>query len=1240
VTETPYISTTTHLNYPYGIGAEGNYIWIGELLGRRALKYNADGGNLAVIGRAGVGDNPDFVLWTVFDVAVDGGGNIWVVDGHANHVLKFDPSGNLVGELGATWQWGSGNDRFGNPNSIAFDSQGNIYVSDGGDWWTGDNGNHRIQVFDSAGNYKATLGTTETPGTGNYQFHGPAHIAIYNDYLYVADRGNHRVQIYQITFSPSFTMTYVATLGETGVAGDDNDHFDNPSGVAVDASYIYVADTFNHRVQVFNRSSRTYVTTIGGYGSGNGQFDQPYDVAVDASGYLYVADFENSRVQQFRPAGGTTWNWWLQYGVTGVPYVTDGWHYNDPEGVAVAADGSIYIAENYGRRLVKLSADGTPQWAKPDIPGVIGYSPNDVAVGQDSRVYLAAGWEDRIRIYNPDGTLYASFGGYGNGNYQFADPQGLGVAPNGDIYVADCGNHRVQVYRPDWSYKATLGVNGQAGSDNAHFDCPRDVAIDGIGTIYVADEGNHRVQVFDSNRNYVRTIGITGTTGNGFDRFSDWGPHRLAVDSQNRLYVTDAGNTRVQVFDSTGAYLTTIGGSWGMRTGQLRGPSGIAIGPDGSLYVADSDNHRIQKFAPGVPGWKQVNINGFGNRDTTFVSTLDVFGGYLYAGTWSSQMWRTADGQTWSQVAPSTWPTDTAVFDAEPFGSYLYVGTASNNGGEIWRTNGIAWEQVVTSGFGITNNHGINALAVFSNTIYAATSADDGVMQIYRSASGDAGSWSPVVTDGFGGGGVWQDVTMDVYGGYLYLGIGRAGVAELWHTNDGVTWSPVFTDGLAANNTHVSAMAEFNGAFYIGLRNVTTGGEVWRTTDGTTFTRVFDGGLGDPNNGRPYGLQVFNGRLYLVFSNPVTGAEVWRTSDGMTWEQVGDAGWGDSNNGLADYYDKGATVFNNRLYIGTTNWANGGEVWKKTVTADFTASPTVGSPGTTVTFTNLAGGDVLTTTWNFGDGSPALTVAHTDPVTHTYTTPGVYTVTLTVEDGVDTDVRTRTAYIQIAHRIFLPLVLRAYNPLIALYDDFNNSAFDGLYNPLKWRFWGDENYFSARQQGGMLVITNTANTPANTGLDLPLAMPMERTLRQVQRFQARMMVSSGTSGTGAKIQIMHDINGSGWWTQCSLNVYGSAPDFGCDIVNYTPGNYLAEYGVSWPSALAFDTWYTARIDINPNTAQVCFYLNNNLLGCHTPSNANALKTYNDFVPRIGSWNGNAGATGTRYFDDIYITPAQ
>jgi PKD repeat protein/6-phosphogluconolactonase (cycloisomerase 2 family) len=1125
VTETPYISTTTHLNYPYGIGAEGNYIWIGELVGRRALKYNADGGNLAVIGRAGVGDNPDFVLWTVFDVAVDGGGNIWVVDGHANHVLKFDPSGNLVGELGATWQWGSGNDRFGNPNSIAFDSQGNIYVSDGGDWWTGDNGNHRIQVFDSAGNYKATLGTTETPGTGNYQFHGPAHIAIYNDYLYVADRGNHRVQIYQITFSPSFTMTYVATLGKTDVAGDDNDHFDNPSGVAVDASYIYVADTFNHRVQVFNRSSRTYVTTIGGYGSGNGQFDQPYDVAVDASGYLYVADFENSRVQQFRPAGGTTWNWWLQYGVTGVPYVTDGWHYNDPEGVAVAADGSIYVA----------------------------------------------------------------------------------------------------------------------------------------------DEGNDRVQVFNSNLQYVRTIG-GGGTGSDFGHFDGWGPHHLAVDSQGRLYVVDSGNQRVQVFDNFAngnAYLTTIGGAWGTEPGRFSNVVGIAIGPDDSVYTSEiHNNHRIQKFAPGVPGWKQVNINGFGDRTNGNIHALASFGGQLYAGTYNSstgaQLWRMSANGTWTQpISAGFGITRNIGFNhLVTFNNQLYIGVRNDaDGASIYRSSdGTTWEPVVTGGFDSAQNTGVYRFEEFNGKLYAGTSSwtPGRGGEIWRSPSGDAGTWERVVAGGFDNPKNYIMRSSAVHNGYLYFGTQNVDTSSYMTTTGGIiirsntgdsgSWVKVTPDGLGdINNYAVSGLTSFGGYLYASTsRWDWSGVQVWRcqNCDGSDWEKVVDNGFDNPNNWGISALQVFNGELYLVVGNGMTGMEVWRTRTGNPgeWTKISDGGFGDSNN-QSPYYNN-VTVFNNRLYIGTQNGANGPEVWKKTVTADFTASPTVGSPGTTVTFTNLSGGDVVTSTWNFGDGSPSLTVTHTDPVTHTYTTPGVYTVTLTVEDGVDTDVRTRTAYIQIAHRIFLPLVLRAYNPLIALYDDFNNPAFDGFYNPLKWRFWGDENYFSARQQGGVLVITNTLSTPASVGLNLPLAMPMERTLRQVQRFQARMKLSSGTSGTGATIQIMHDFNGSGWWTQCSLNVYGSAPYFGCDITNYTPGNFQAEYGVSWPTPLNFDTWYTARIEIDPNTAQVCFYLDNNPLGCRIPSNANALKTYNDFIPRLVSWNGRAGATGTRYFDDIYITPAR
>jgi len=914
-TRQAYISDTQHLNFPLGLFIDGNdNLYITEGHGARLLKFRtSDKALLLTIGVAGLRLGERGTLVEPRDVAVDPAGNIWIADG--NVVYQYDSTGNYLNQIGA--EIGSGNYQFNYVGGVAFDSTGRLYVSD--------TDNHRIQVytFDPNGKpvYFATIGETGVPGSDNNHFWWPAKIAMDSfDRLYIADDGNFRIQ--RCTYAGGTSWTCSRFHG-TGSEGNGADQLGWAWGLGVDRNNnVYIADSTNNRVKKCdpNGNCSIFATNL----------NFPTDVAVDSTGKVYICNAFAFTVLQYSSTGNLLQTF---AGTHGVPYVTDDRYFNAPSGIAVDASGNIYFTEQYGYRLIKLNAAGGVQW-QIGTPGVWGRDnahfgtweggPVGLAVGPTGRIYVADPMNFRIQIYDANGNYVATLGGsWGTGNYEFFLPFGVAIDSEGNLYVADTWNHRVQVYDSNLVYKRTLGVTRVAGSDNAHFNYPYSVAVDRNGNIYVADTLNFRVQVFNSQGIYSRTLGVAGEQGEDFFHFGY--PLDVAVDSIGRVYVKDVN--RIQVFDPNGLYLTTIGGSWGTASGQFTGPTSVEVDSAGNVYVTDTYNHRIQKFAPGVPGWKQVNINGFGNRDTTFVSTLDVFGGYLYAGTWSSQMWRTADGQTWSQVAPSTWPTDTAVFDAEPFGSYLYVGTASNNGGEIWRTNGIAWEQVVTSGFGITNNYGINALAVFSNTIYAATSADDGVMQIYRSVSGDAGSWAPVVSDGFGGGGVWQDVTMDVYGGYLYLGIGRAGVAELWRTNDGVTWSPVFTDGLAANNTNVSAMAEFNGAFYIGLRNVTTGGEVWRTTDGTTFTRVFGGGLGDPNNGRPYGLQVFNGYLYLVFSNLVTGAEVWRTSDGMTWEQVGDAGWGDSNNGYADYFDKGAAVFNNRLYIGTSNWANGGEVW-------------------------------------------------------------------------------------------------------------------------------------------------------------------------------------------------------------------------------------------------------------------------------------------------------------------------
>ena len=139
-------------------------------------------------------------------------------------------------------------------------------------------------------------------------------------------------------------------------------------------------------------------------------------------------------------------------------------------------------------------------------------------------------------------------------------------------------------------------------------------------------------------------------------------------------------------------------------------PKGVALDTQGNVYITDSRNSRIQKFAPGVPGWRQVNINGFGERHNRGILALEVFNGQLYAGTrnWDdgASVWRTGDGATWTRVSEigfgSAHITTAAILDMTVFKNQLYVSTGWGEGrGQMWRTaDGTTWTQVEGDGFG------------------------------------------------------------------------------------------------------------------------------------------------------------------------------------------------------------------------------------------------------------------------------------------------------------------------------------------------------------------------------------------------------------------------------------------------------------------------------------------------------------------------------------------------------------
>ncbi len=933
-----YFDDPAHLNDPRGLGTDGENVWIVECAGRRALKYanNDTSTVLMQIGKAGYRLSDDTQMNCLMDVAVDGSGNIWLVDMNFQHVIEYDSSGNYIAELGEDWEYGSGNDQFANPYGVAIDSDDNVYISD--------RDNHRVQVFDKDRNYLATIGSG--PGSGDEQFNSTRHLTIdENDKLYVADYENQRVQIFDV--SEPITPIHLGSIDMTSFGG-------YPQGVAVDLSHnrIFVADWESREVQVFDATTWEYIDTPISLNV------RPYDVVVDSSGNLFVTQHNPFFSQVYRYDSSLIFQ--QSYGTEGFPYLTDDNHYNRPSGVAVGNDDSIYIIEGKGQRLIKLNSDGVFQWMKGE-PGILSddndhfSNPQDVDSDINGWVYAADSGNCRIQIYDADGNYINTLNGYcGNGAGEFGYAEGVAIAPSGNIYVADSDNACVQVYDNNLVFQASLTQTGSVGG-NLPFTYIVDIDVDNSGNIYLVDSDQHVVHIFNSSLEYQRSLGEYGVESNDFGYFSY--PEAVTVDDEGRIYVADKNGNRIQVFDNNGAFLTTLAGARGGGTGQLFASRGLAVDSQGSLYIADQENHRIQKYTRGVPGWKQVNINGFGNHDTVAVTALEDFGNYLYAGMryegedTSTPVWRMNNKGTWEQVISEglVMGYDDRVNDFIKYRNRLYAGIGSwtwgvensvNKG--IWRSaNGTNWTRVVNGGFTDPQNQDITNFFVFRNILYATTwsaNPDHGA-EIWSTRNGDTGTWAINVANGFGNvHNIVIPATVE-YKGCLYAGTykGNYGIegAEIWRTCDGFNWKQVMQNGFGnPNNGVISALGVFKNRLYAGTRNKDNpdaGAELWMCVicNGRDWQMAPVGkGFGDANNIGIYDLLVVNNIFFAIMNNHETGLEIWQTIDSRNWWQVNPDGFGDSINSFTNWGSHPSAIFRNQIYFGTQNNAQGGEIWK------------------------------------------------------------------------------------------------------------------------------------------------------------------------------------------------------------------------------------------------------------------------------------------------------------------------
>lgn len=285
---------------------------------------------------------------------------------------------------------------------------------------------------------------------------------------------------------------------------------------------------------------------IGLNGSEPGQFQRPRDLTIAPDGSLYVADSENHRVQRLS-TDGQVLGVWGTFGDISVGEAPPG-AFNQPWGIAVAPDGSVYVADTWNHRIQKFTADGQflTMWGyfgQAETPQAM-WGPRDVAVDSRGRVFVTDTGNKRVIVFDSEGNFLAEFGSVGSGLGEFDEPVGLAIDPSGRVFVADTWNQRIQAFTetsPDvftpayaWDVVAWFGQS----LDNKPY-----LAVDSQGNLFTVEPEGYRILWFDENG---LALHYWGDFGIGPGQFGL--PGSVAADSMGGLWVSDTGNSRLMHF--------------------------------------------------------------------------------------------------------------------------------------------------------------------------------------------------------------------------------------------------------------------------------------------------------------------------------------------------------------------------------------------------------------------------------------------------------------------------------------------------------------------------------------------------------------------------------------------------------------------------------------------------------------------------------------------------------------------
>ncbi|HET7535998.1 MAG TPA: NHL repeat-containing protein, partial [Candidatus Didemnitutus sp.] len=566
-------------------------------------------------------------------LAIDKANNLYVADEQNNLIRKITPAGVVSTVAGTAGVRGNTNGTgsaalFGNPQGIAIDSAGNLYVAD--------KLNQMVRKITPDGVVTTLAGTTGIIGSGAPDG-TPATAVLYilggiaidkADNIYVADWGLQVVRKITPAGAVSTFAGQVNVYGDTDGPGETAS-FLFPIGLTFDsAGSLWVTELGG---AVRKISPEGVVSTVIPQSLG---LQSVESIAFDPAGVPYLTDMKH--VVRRRTAGGALE---IFAGTEDVRGSADGTgtaaSFSSPFGLAFDSNGNLFVADRNNNTIRKITPAGvvstfaglSPDNAGGSTDGALNAakfeSLGQVATGPNGDLYVADTVNFTIRKVARDGTVTTFAGKAGEpGNVdgtgaqaRFEGPYGIAPATDGSLFVSDAVAHTIRKVTAQGAVTTLAGSADQPGATDgsgsaARFNNPAGLVVAADGSLFVADRDNHVIRKITSSGAVTTFAGIVGrrgaldgTLGNAlFDT-----PEGLALDAAGNLYVSDSvRHGGIRRISPAGVVTTLAGGAGGEANAadgagtlaRFNEPGALAVNASGTVFVADMGNHAVRMISP------------------------------------------------------------------------------------------------------------------------------------------------------------------------------------------------------------------------------------------------------------------------------------------------------------------------------------------------------------------------------------------------------------------------------------------------------------------------------------------------------------------------------------------------------------------------------------------------------------------------------------------------------------------